>query len=192
LNPIRAKTCHDPAAYRWSSYRHFLNPAGAPAWLDWRTVLAEFAGTEAAARIAYRRFVEAGVARPPDNPLRIAVDGWMLGGPAFVERMRALVQTDNDGPGAPTTLEELIEVTCRTFRLSAEQLGRRGVHDNAAREGLLLLAREVLGEPLSVLSERFGVGNSTISEAVRRARRRCESDPAFQRQIEQLKQGLES
>ncbi len=37
-------------------------------WLDWRTVLAEFAGTEGVARVAYKRFVEAGLRLQLINP----------------------------------------------------------------------------------------------------------------------------
>ena len=49
LNMYRAGLTKDPSQYRWSSYRFFLDGRRAPDWLDWRTVLAEFAGTEAAA-----------------------------------------------------------------------------------------------------------------------------------------------
>ncbi len=64
LNPIRANRARDPAAFRWSSYRIFLNPAGAPGWLDWQSVLAEFSPRESAARVAYKRYVEAGLELP--------------------------------------------------------------------------------------------------------------------------------
>jgi hypothetical protein len=37
---------------------------------------------------AYRRFVEAGLAEPPENPLRHAVHGWLLGSKEFVDRIR--------------------------------------------------------------------------------------------------------
>ena len=60
LNPCRAMLAARPESYHWSTYRFFLDPRHAPPWLDWRSVLSEFSGTEAAARMAYRRFVEAG------------------------------------------------------------------------------------------------------------------------------------
>ncbi len=37
---------------------------------------------------AYRRFVEAGIDTPPENPLLKATGGWRLGGQAFVERVK--------------------------------------------------------------------------------------------------------
>ena len=80
LNPVRAGLSPNPAQYRWSSHHWYLNPTGVPDWLDYRSVLAEFAVRESAARVAYKRFVDAGVHRPPENPLAAAVDGWILGG----------------------------------------------------------------------------------------------------------------
>ena len=68
LNSLRAGLTKDPFQDRWTSYRHYLNPDHAPAWLDWRTVLAEFGGTQSRARLAYKRFVEAGIAQAAAEP----------------------------------------------------------------------------------------------------------------------------
>ena len=68
LNPFRAGLTRDLGDYRWCSYRFFLDARKAPDWLDWRTVLAEFAGTEGAARVAYKRFIEAGMGKQLTNP----------------------------------------------------------------------------------------------------------------------------
>ncbi len=89
LNPFEAGLAKTPGEYKWSSYRYYLDPRGAPVWLDWQTPLAEISQRESAARVAYRRFVEASLGRPLTNPLKDAVDGWLLGSPAFVERYQA-------------------------------------------------------------------------------------------------------
>ena len=86
LNPYRAGLTSDPFQYRWCSYRFYLNSQLAPDWLDWRTVLAELAGTEAAARLAYKRFVEAGMTTPPPSPLRAADHTGLLGSPEFIRQ----------------------------------------------------------------------------------------------------------
>jgi REP element-mobilizing transposase RayT len=87
LNPFRAGLTRQPACYAWCSYRFYLNPRGAPAWLDWQTVLAELGRTEAAARVGYKRFVEAGMASRIPNPLAAAKEGLVLGREEFVARV---------------------------------------------------------------------------------------------------------
>ena len=127
LNPYRAKLTSDPAAYLWSTYRYYLNPRGAPSWLDWQTVLGEFSSRESSSRVAYKRFVEAGIECPPKNPMRDAVDGWLLGGAEFVERMRTLA---DDSPPEPSdrslTTDDVLRLVADAFGTTVEQILRRG------------------------------------------------------------------
>ena len=88
LNPVEAGITTTPGEYAWSSYRYYLDPHGAPAWLDWRTILGEISQREGAARIAYRQFVEADLSRPLADPFVDVVDGWLLGSAAFVDKYR--------------------------------------------------------------------------------------------------------
>ncbi len=86
LNPVKAGLVQGPGVYTWAGYRYYLDPHGAPPWLDRQTILGEISTRESAARVAYRRFVEASLNTPMENPLQGAVDGWLLGSPRFVER----------------------------------------------------------------------------------------------------------
>ena len=40
--------------------------------------------------MAYRRFVESGLESPPSNPLDDALDGWLLGSDAFLQKVKKL------------------------------------------------------------------------------------------------------
>jgi putative transposase len=63
LNPLRAhliKTMDDLDSYRWSGHRILIGRASSR-WQDCDYVLSWFGRTNRAARIAYRRFMEAGV-----------------------------------------------------------------------------------------------------------------------------------
>ena len=186
LNPCRAGVTDDPQRYRWSKYRHYLNPHGAPDWLDWRTVLAEFGGTEAAARLAYKRFVDAGLDRPPANLLANAVDGWILGGDRFVESCRIWqeVPADQERP----SLESILELVSQRFGTTTEVLTRRGRHGNRGREMVVLLAREFTREPLDKLGQRLGgISRSGVAELVRRAEDRAAREPTFKAMLEELR-----
>jgi REP element-mobilizing transposase RayT len=58
LNPVRAGLCHEPAAWRWSSYAAALGWAPAPSFLDLPQVLRLFGLDPAVARDRLREFVE--------------------------------------------------------------------------------------------------------------------------------------
>lgn len=187
LNSVRAGKVHDPADDPWCSYCFYLNPRGAPDWLDWGTVLGEFGGTEAAARIAYRRFVVAGVTNPPPDPLENAIDGWVLGSPEFVERCRRHVTVIERAP----TLEEIATVVQDVFDVGERELRKSGHHRNAARDAAILLARELSPENLDVVAGRFGARTrSTITAAARRAAQRAADDGQLGELISNARQRL--
>ena len=198
LNPVRAGKTLDPAAYVWSSFRYFLDPRDAPAWLDWGTILADFGGTEAAARLAYRRFVLAGVQHPPPNPLDKAVDGLILGCDEFVER--ALACTEDKNAEHPrglrsrkprSTPDEIVEATAVVFGVPSSDVRIAARHRNRARETAIMLCRELLDSPLDLIAEHFGgVSRSAITDTVRRCRQRAESVPSFGALVDAVRQRL--
>ena len=191
LNPIRARMVREPSQYAWSSYRHYLNPHGAPDWLDWRTVLAEIASRESAARLAYKRFVEAGIEHPPPNPLDAAIDGWILGSEEFARRCYASAECNTHRPDRRITIESIVRTVADHYRVDLEALKRRGRHGNRAREAAILLSRDLASESLATLSEHFGgVSLSAITETVRRARQREHQDAAFHETIEEVRRQL--
>ncbi len=198
LNPHRAGLDPRPGQYAWCSYRYYLNPRGAPAWLDWQTTLAEISQREAAARIQYRRFVEAGVGSRIANPLSAAVDGWLLGSPEFVERYQDRGQALRNSELAEDSIENngvearpipnsevpdpsvLLATVAAEFEVTVENLLARGRHRNRARLAAMWLCRERIHESLTQLGERFGgLSASTVSEALREASHLLSSDKAF-------------
>ncbi len=190
LNSFRAGLARDPFHDRWSSYRHYLNPDHAPEWLDWPTVLAEVGGTESRARLAYKRFVEAGMAQSPPNPLDAAVDGWILGDDDFVARCRAWRQRA-EVPTATVGLHQVLEAVASAMQTDPEHFIQPARHGNRGRDAAILLARELVGDSLDVLAGRFGgVTRSAITETARRARQRAEREPAFAAVLEEVRRRL--
>ena len=155
-----------------------MDPQNAPSWLDWRTVLCEFGGTEAASRIAYRRYVEAGLAQPPANPLDEAFEGVLLGSPSFIATHRHLIEdaeADIERITRSTTIMAAIAVVAEAFGVSQQNIQRRGRHDNIARETAMWLCREAVRVPLAEIATAFGnISPGTVSDSARR----CESRQA--------------
>jgi putative transposase len=190
LNSLRAGLTKDPFQDRWTSYRHYLNPDHAPAWLDWRTVLAELGGTQSRARLAYKRFVEAGIGQPPPNPITAAVDGCILGGEEFVAQCRAWREA-TEARTATVSLQQVLHAVTVAWQTSPESIVQPGRHGNHGRDAAILLAREFLAESLDTLAQYFGgVTRAAITETVRRARQRAEREPAFAAMLDDIRRAL--
>ena len=205
LNPYRAGLDPRPGQYPWCSYRYYLDPRGAPKWLDWQTILAEISQREAAARIQYRRFVEAGVTSRITSPLSDTVDGWLLGSPQFVERYQdrglafrnselaeesAELIADAARPIPNSEVPDpcaLLSAVATAFDVPLETLLSRGRHRNRARLAAMWLCRERFHESLHQLGQRFGgLSPSTVSESLSEASRLLSSDNAFRTAVQAI------
>jgi REP element-mobilizing transposase RayT len=71
LNPVRAEHCHDPAAWRWGSYRALAGLERAPDFLDVDAVLDLFDSRRDVARRAYRELVHSGIERLVPDPVGV-------------------------------------------------------------------------------------------------------------------------
>ena len=190
LNPCRAGLADRPEAWRWSSYHDYLDPRTAPQWLDWPTVLAELSHNEAAARIAYKRFVDSGLDGSPNRPFDQTTDGWILGSPAFTERIQGSLFGQNESAFA--SIDEILETVARGFGNSVVSLRRRGTHGNEAREVAMLLCRELVNVPASELATSSSLSSSGFATALGRCRERMDSDPAFAIRVARIRAELES
>jgi len=193
LNSVRAGLATIPDTFQWSSFPAYMNPARAPDWLDWQTVLSDFGGTASQARIAYRRFVMQGVQQPPDSPLKGTVDHLFLGSAAFIDRIQRLLSWEDDDlpdhkPRPRLTLSEILTRVGTTMSVSESDICCRGRQGNHAREIAILLCRELCDAPLEDVARLFGgVSRSAISDTVRRVRERCEADAAFRELVAQTR-----
>ena len=208
LNPHAAGLTPHPAQYRWSSYRHYLDPNGAPPWLDWRTILAEISQREAAARIAYRRFIEEGITGPLANPLDDMREGWLLGSDSFVERYgegvrhSKLQSVAGDGLenseavvrhglkfGVPNP-DVLTAAVCARFGVAVDVLLAKGRPNNWARDAAVWLHRELIGATLEQLAQRYAAKPTAISEIIRRTSRRMKEVSGFREAVESVQMTL--
>jgi len=83
-------------------YPGFCSKAKQVDWIEYDGVLnawqAEMGGSNS--ERAYRNFVESGIEKPPENLWKAALEGWLLGSEAFLNRMKKLAvktQTDRSG-----------------------------------------------------------------------------------------------
>ncbi len=179
LNPVRAGAVERPEQYQWSSYRDYLNPKGAPRWLDWATVLGEI-GTDVVQSLrAYIQFVESGLGRGTIvSPLASVVGGVLLGNPGWVDRMMTRIAGSPPQGDVPArrflvlhpTLSEVEAAVCTAYEAERADLSAVRRRGNDARMAAVYLARECAALPVRQLAHHFGaVSASAISKLLRQA-----------------------
>ena len=97
LNPVRGKRplAVRPEEWPWSSYPGYRYRRKRVAWLAYDQVYRAWQGDWGgkSPEAAYRRFVESAIDVPPKNPFDAAVEGWLLGGQQFVDRIKGLIKS---------------------------------------------------------------------------------------------------
>lgn len=200
LNPVRAGIVAMPEDHRWSSYSvyRFHEPAAeAPAWLDWKTVVAEYGHTTDQARRAYCKFVEAGIKAPPRPLLNNVVGGMFIGSERWVEeRQKELCRAAplKDVPQQKRArwrpnAESILQVVCDAFDVAPEFLSQSRLHHNDARVAAIYLLRLLTDVKVGQLACDFGgVSSAAISKLISRADARRAEDPEWRNLLDRLKE----
>jgi hypothetical protein len=156
LNPVRAKIVKTPECYPWSSYRAMVGLASVPPALvtDW--ILDQFAGTRAAARRRYAKFVQEGIGVP--GPWEQVKGQVLLGSEAFVERLTPLLQE------CSTT--EIPKRQRLVHRPSLKAL-LAGSDSKTARNIAMVQAYLKHGYTLSEIGQAVGLHYATVSRLIK-------------------------
>ncbi len=153
LNPVRAKMVDEAGQWLWSSYAATAGVVVCPSWLSVRWLLAQFSYSNN--QEVYVQFVANGMkAGCVWGGLNQQV---YLGGDAFVERVKSLVNISND-------LSEIPRVQWKSLGKSLDDYASEGEHRNDAMARAFLEGEFRMNE----IAAHFGVHYSTVSRAVKR------------------------
>ena len=184
-----------PEDYCWGSYPAFLDRRKAPDWLDWTTVVLEHCTSLSAARRAYRRFVEAGIDQSSKSPLESAYGGMLLGSDSWVEKMRAMLASQEDDPNVPARRRlaggvdssMIMKAVAEHFQASPEVFTLIRKRNNDARSAAIYLSRQLTSESVGHLADCFGgVSVAAISRVVSRAEARRVADRPWDRLLKRF------
>jgi hypothetical protein len=191
LNPYRAGISKRPEKYPWSSYLGYLVPQKKPAWLVTDLILGYLGGREGLTRKKYMEFVADQVEGKHPDPLREVVPGVILGSESFVDWIKRKVikgsQRDRDLPA----LRQLRAVP------SVEQV--KGMVESSLgshrwlRDVSIYFCHRHTGEMLRTIGKMFGgMGESAVSQAIRRLVRRMSEDRKLKNEVRQVEQAIEN
>ncbi len=177
LNAVRAKLSLRPEEWRWSSYPGYHRAADVLGWVTYDRVLYEFGKAPVEARRAYRRFVQAGIAQPPECPWANAFRGLIVGSDTFAQRIRRLLGDRPADPDVPQlaglrvrpSLEEIGAAVARHFGGVSASWPARSRCDDISRAVAAYLARCQYGYSAGEVARALGYrGHSSVSMAVSR------------------------
>lgn len=166
LNPVRAGIARKPDQYIWSSYSAYSGKTSAPRWLttDW---LLQYFGTKTAdAQKTYCFFTEVAIGQSEEDPLKDATSILILGKSDFVDEIREKYLGGRKRGRDIPALKELTKVSLGTIIEETEKefSGKPALAKRAA----LYLSHRYSGRSLREIGERFGIGESAVSQASRR------------------------
>ena len=186
LNPVRAGIVSDPRDYSWSSYSAYTGEKRSPAWLTTKWLLKYFGGRSA--QKVYRKFVEAKLDVPEEDPLREAIGSAILGRWDFVDEIKEKYlkgrSSDRDLPALAT----LIRVTPEKIDRNTQQEFQG--KPELARKVAIYLCHRFSNVPLREIGNHFSVGESAVSQASRRFQVELSLDKTLRKKVEGVRRGL--
>jgi putative transposase len=192
LNPVRGKNplVSHPREWRWSSYPGYASRRARLDWVAYDFVYAAWQGDVGGhdPEATYRRYVERGLAAPPENPFHDAIHGWLLGSLDFVDRIRAKIGNDehrNEGPASrrlsAIDLVKIQSAVAAHFGVDPQTFQNRGV-ESVSRDVAAWLCRQLTSCTLLELAPKFGLGHA---DSVRNLTRRFDVAPANSKKLRQ-------
>jgi putative transposase len=171
LNPVRAGMVGEARDWPWSNYRATSGETPAPSFLSAEWTLARFGNISGVAQAGYRQFVADGVGGT--SPLEESTAQIYLGSPAFLSRIRALLQTRDIPASIPreqrlesfTPMDDVISAVCQEWGVSDKALlATRGRGASEAKAAAVYLARRLTGLSSSRVASTFGISGSRVSQ----------------------------
>ena len=148
---------------------------------------------------AYRRFVEAGVVAAPENPSAAAVEGWLLGSPEFIERIKREVKSPKYREEVPAarriaglSWKDVLEQTADHYGVSVSSFASKRT-GQLSRDVAAWLARRLTVATRRELAEPVGLGHpDSVRSLLNRAEAAMQRSPNIRNEVERLRQKLQS
>ncbi len=196
LNPVPIIVEH-PSQWPWSSYAGYRDSSLRLPWVCYDDLLDVWNGTFGGTRKSYCDYVEQGMKYPNQVCLPDLVDGWIMGGESFAQRIRKIVSPQSQEPNAlrartrpNLTLKDVLKAVCVEFGIPSKTLSQRSSR-HPGRPIVALLASKYSTATLQDIADSLGLADRrSVPQAIHRAKTNSSSD--VQRRLEAIQSRLES
>ena len=188
LNPVKAGLVEKPEDYNWSSCKDYFGMRPSVGWLHQDFILSFFGEKEKTARKRYREFCEKSPGQQIKNPLENVICSTFLGSQAFID---AIKEQHLGGKKEDRNLPALNKIISRPS-IEAIQEAVRSEFSEAPdiKQVSLYLCHNYSGRRLKEIGEYFNLGESGVSQASGRMRKRLEADKKLRQKVEHIQNGL--
>lgn len=174
LNPVVAKICAQPKAYRWSSYQYYIQGKDKPFWLKTDEILSMI--SQRNREVEYKRFVMSGLDQETKTFYKKTNTSSIFGSKQFKDKLLKRLnsdeiiasKTDYNSTRELPLMSEINGVVADFFNINEAELyqGGRGIK-NDARKIAIYACRTWASEKLSVIADRYQCrSHSNISNVV--------------------------
>jgi putative transposase len=187
LNPVRVGMVRKPEDHEWSSYRSYAGLQASAEWLKTDLVLSYFGGDRPHEK--YRNFVEDLLGAEYTSPLESVLAATLLGRPEFIaeisEKHVNMRKVDRSVPA----------VRALSYRLSIQDIAQKvgeilPDRQSLARKVTMYFCYRYGGGKLKEIGERFGIGDTAVSQANKRLSMQAEKNPELKEILEKVRKGL--
>jgi len=174
LNPVQAGMVETPEQYEWASYSAYVGIRQTEDWLCREFIWNLVGGIRKKAAKNYRGFVESGLDRPCENPLKNVIASNLLGSPDFVSEITERFLNDQTDQ---RNLQGLKHLSVRPDPAQIKTAVDQSISDQAlARQIGMYCCRQYSRVSLKRIGEIFGVSDAGVSIASRRMAGRLKND----------------
>jgi REP-associated tyrosine transposase len=189
LNPVRAELVEAPEDYLWSSYNFYIGKKKSPEWLHREFILGYFGGKASTSQKEYLKFVQSRIGQVYDSPLRDVVGSLLLGSQGFINFIKQEFilrrEPDKDLPA----LRQLVPRV--SMEVVFDEVDSVFKQDLAFSRNLkIYLCHRYTGEKLKSIGDHFGISESAVSHAGKRARGQIELDRKLKKRVKIIEKKL--
>lgn len=195
LNPVRAAIVGRPEQYKWSSYPGYIGKEKEYQWVEYSWMLSKFGSNTKRAREKYREYVEEGLKKEIETPLKNLHGQIILGEDKFMEIIKRMLKgkdlsheiIERKRLMAQVLPEEVIKKVAKTFGTKKEMIQERGRKYNIARKAAIYFTQRYSVLSNEEIGKLFGgIHFSAVSKASDRLKKEMAGDKKLSKLIEVL------
>ena len=195
LNPLRAKIINKPQDYKWCSYGGYIRKKEVNNLNNYNWLLSIFGNEEKKSRRQYKEFVEEGIAKKLENPVKRAVGNMILGSKEFIDSILVKIDRDEIGQEIANRNEilktinpqEVIKEVSNKYKIKPIEITNTGTRNNEARNVAIYITRNVCELSNKETAKIFGgIKESAVSKVVKRLENNIKTKKALKQITEQL------